>query len=69
MAFVNEGAWDRIVRILVGTLLLYASWANWPGTAAVVLVVIGAVALITGLVGWCPAYAIFQFSTRKKVAS
>jgi hypothetical protein len=33
----------------------------------VVLTVIAAVALFTGLVGWCPAYTLFGISTTKKV--
>lgn len=67
MTFINEGAWDRVIRILLAIALGYAAWITWPGTAGVVFVVIGAVALVTGLVGWCPAYALFGFSTKTKV--
>jgi hypothetical protein len=34
-----------------------------------VSLVIGAVGLVTGPAGWCPAYAIFGLSTRKKIAA
>lgn len=64
MRFLNEAMWDRIGRIVLGVALLYLGWADvvtggW-GTA---LRVIGFVPLLTGLVGWCPLYAIFGFRT------
>ena len=68
MTFVNEGLWDRLIRLIIGLALGYVAWTTWPGTAAVVYSVIAIIALITGLVGWCPAYALFRFSTRKKVS-
>lgn len=69
MTFINEGAWDRVIRILAGIALGYAAWLTWPGTAGIVLVVIGAIALVTGLVGWCPGYALFGISSKKKVSA
>ena len=56
----NVGGIDRIVRILVGLAVIgwgvYAQ--NWWG-------VIGAVALLTGLIGWCPMYLPFGLKTCK----
>jgi hypothetical protein len=69
MTFVNEGLWDRLIRLLIGFALGYAAWMAWPGTAAVVYLVIGGIAFVTGLVDWCPVYALFGFSTRKKVGA
>jgi hypothetical protein len=66
MTFVNEGLWDRVIRILIGMAFGYAAWIGWPGTAAMVYLVIAVIALATGLVGWCAAYAIFGISTAKK---
>lgn len=66
MTFVNQGVWDRMIRILPAVALGYAAWITWPGTAAIMFLVIGAIALVTGLVGWCPAYALFDISTKKK---
>ena len=65
MTFVNEGLWDRVIRLLAGVALGYAAWAAWPGTAAVVYLVIAVIALATAVVGWCPAYTIFGLSTAK----
>jgi hypothetical protein len=64
MTFINEGEWDRGIRLLVGISLLAAvSFAS--GVLGVVLVAAGALALITGIAGWCPAYTVFGISTRK----
>jgi hypothetical protein len=69
MTFMNEGWWDRVIRMLAAVALGYAAWITWPGTAAIVFLVIGAIALVTGLVGWCPAYAVFHLSTKKKAGA
>ena len=64
MSFANEASWDRIGRVVLGIFFLYLGWAEvvtggW-GTA---LKIIGFVPLLTGLVGWCPLYALFSFRT------
>ena len=69
MTFTNEGTWDRVLRLLAGIVLGYAAWVMWPGALAIVSLVIATIALVTGLVGWCAAYSLFGFSTRKKVAA
>ena len=69
MTFINEGTWDRLIRVLVAFVLTYAAWVTWPGAISIVLLLIGAIPFVTGLVGWCPAYAVFGISTRKKVAA
>ncbi len=76
MTFMNEGVWDRVIRILAGIALGYAAWMTWPGTASLmsrpgavslVSLVIGAIAFVTGIVGWCPVYRLFDVSTKKRV--
>lgn len=69
MTFINEGTWDRLIRVLVAFAFGYAAWVTWPATIGVVMLVIGAIALVTGLVGWCPAYAVFGISTTKNIAA
>jgi hypothetical protein len=69
MTFTNEGIWDRVIRIVLAFALGYAAWVTWPAAISFVTLVIGAIALVTGLFGWCPAYALFGISTRKKVAA
>ena len=65
MTFANEGIWDRLLRVLIGIALGYAAWIAWPGIVAITYLVIAVIALATGLVGWCAAYAIFGISTAK----
>lgn len=60
---VNEGGLDRIVRIVVGIALLGAAYFYLAGTTAIVVAILGAIALVTGLVGICPAYSILGLST------
>ena len=69
MTFMNEGVLDRVIRMLAAVALGYAAWITWPGTAAIVFLAIGAIAFVTGLVGWCPAYAVFDLSTKKRAGA
>jgi len=55
----NEGGLDRLLRIVVGLVLLALVFVG-PKTP---LGWIGVVPLLTGLVGFCPAYRIFGIST------
>lgn len=55
----NEGKMDRIVRVVVGLFLM--SLVFWgPQTA---WGYIGLIPLFTGLVGFCPLYAVFGLTT------
>jgi hypothetical protein len=66
---INEATWDRIVRVVLGIVLLYLGWASVvPGGWGLFLMVIGFVPLITGLVGWCPIYALFKTGTHHSQA-
>ncbi len=52
-----------------GIALLYLGWAGVvTGGWGVFLKVIGFVPLLTGLVGFCPLYAIFKVRTNKTAA-
>ena len=65
MTFINEAEWDRGVRLLVGISLLAGGWGFASGGLGLILVAVGALALITGVAGWCPAYSACGISTRK----
>ena len=56
---INEGPVDRIVRIIVGFGILSLAFVG-PKTPWAYL---GIVPLVTGIVGWCPPYALFGIST------
>jgi hypothetical protein len=63
---VNEATWDRIARTALGVVVLYLGWANVvTGGWGLVLKIVGFLPLLTGLVGWCPAYALLKVSTKK----
>ncbi len=66
-ALVNEAGWDRIVRVVLGLILLYL-WLGGvlSGTLAIVLGIIGIILVITGVMGFCPLYKVLGFATRKE---
>lgn len=58
----NVGGTDQALRIAVGLLLvslffLLTGPLRWFG-------LIGLVPLVTGSIGWCPAYTAFHISSR-----
>lgn len=55
----NEGKVDRVVRVIVGIVLLSLVFIG-PQT---MWGWVGLVPLLTGLIGFCPLYRIFGLST------
>jgi hypothetical protein len=67
--FMNEASWDRILRVGVGIALIAVGFSGAvEGGLGTFLGVFGFVPLITGLLGWCPLYAIFRFRTNRESA-
>jgi len=65
----NEGTVDRIVRIVIGAVLLAVGiWGGVTGALMWVLVVLGIIGLVTGIIGWCCLYAVCGWSTYKAAA-
>ncbi len=62
----NEGKLDRVVRMIVGIVLLGFAFFSLTGLMQTIAGVMGAVALITGAVGFCGLYKIFGISTIEK---
>ena len=62
----NMGNADRWIRIIVG--IIFVVWAIFVATGvwAGALYVLGAILIVTSLVGTCPLYIPFHFSTKKK---
>ena len=62
----NIGTPDRIVRIIVGLLLVvwffFVPHGLWPWVGLIV----GLVLLVTAAMNFCPLYRIFGISTRGK---
>jgi hypothetical protein len=68
MIRTNEGTIDRVLRIVLGVALLYLGWGGVVGGGlGVALGVLGFVPLLTGLVGWCPLYALLGIATTAKL--
>ncbi len=60
----NVGGIDRIVRIVIGLLLIaYAIPVGFPATGWNWVGWIGIVPILTALAGYCPAYSIVGLST------
>jgi hypothetical protein len=60
----NLSTADRLIRIVLGALMLASGWSGLSGGLwKVALEVFGWVPLATGLIGWCPAYALLGIST------
>lgn len=63
----NVGSIDRIIRILFAVLVAVLYFTGViSGTLALILGILAAVLLVTGLIGFCPLYAIFKLSTAAK---
>ncbi len=62
----NESNVDRIIRAVLGVVLLALGFGALNGTWAIVSDVLGVVMLATAAVGFCPLYALVKFSTAKK---
>lgn len=56
---VNEASWDRIARVVVGLGLIGATLGGVIGAWGW----IGVLPVVTGLIGWCPAYTLLGIST------
>jgi Protein of unknown function (DUF2892) len=56
---LNVGGMDRILRIVVGLVLIGLTVTGNVGAWGW----LGVVPLATGAIGWCPPYAIFGWNT------
>lgn len=57
----NIGSLERVIRIIAGIAILFLAFAGPKSPWAY----LGIIPLATGLIGWCPPYAFFGFSTCK----
>jgi hypothetical protein len=62
----NESDLDRAVRIVLGVLFFYLFFQNYlEGWLNYIFIVVGLIALVTGLIGHCTLYTLFGFKTNK----
>lgn len=62
----NEGTVDRVLRIVVGTVLVIIGAMAVSPVLTWVLVIVGIILVVTGAIGWCGLYAALGISTKKK---
>ncbi len=58
----NVGSVDKVIRIILGVLIIALGIYNqsWWG-------LVGIVPLFTAFISWCPVYSLIGISTNKKV--
>ena len=62
----NVGSADKVIRILLAIVFTALYFTNTvTGTLGIVLLVLGAIFLLTSLMGFCPIYRIVGISTCK----
>lgn len=62
----NESGLDRVIRAIVGIVLFVLYFTSViSGTLGIILLVVGAILIVTSLVGFCPLYAILKIHTNK----
>jgi hypothetical protein len=61
--YLNLSTTDRIFRIIIGLVLISLTFMG-PKTPWGYL---GLIAIFTGMVGYCPIYGMFGFSTRRNL--
>ena len=68
----NVGSTDRLIRIIVGAILIIVAGASLAGMAlmglggwAWLVGLVGVVMVATGLINFCPAYTLIGVNTCK----
>jgi len=61
----NEGTLDRAIRVVLGLILL-GLWAADKVPYRTLVLIVGLIALITGLTGFCAIYKLLSISTCKE---
>jgi uncharacterized membrane protein YkgB len=61
----NMGTVDRMIRFIVGLIMLILAFLILFGVWQIVLWVVGGILVLTAIVGICPLYLLFRFSTKK----
>lgn len=58
---------DKIVRILIAAIIITLYFTHIiNGTLAIIGLALSGIFILTSLIGFCPLYALFNFSTDKK---
>ena len=63
--FKNQSNVERLIRSIVGLVFLILT-IYIGGVLQIILAIVGALLLATGLVGFCPIYKVLKINTRDK---
>lgn len=63
----NECTSERVVRVILGIILLYvgAIYMGLSGILSYIVVIVGLLLLVTGLIGFCLLYSVLGMNTCK----
>jgi uncharacterized membrane protein HdeD (DUF308 family) len=61
----NESNLDKKIRLVVGVVALLLAMFVLTGTVQTVAYVVGVIAILTGLTGFCLLYKLFGIKTKK----
>jgi hypothetical protein len=65
----NESTADRLIRIVIGVVLAaLAVTGTVTEPVSYVALVVAAIAVVTGVVGFCPLYAVLRIGTKSKAS-
>jgi len=63
----NMGSTDKVIRVIIAAVVAVLFFTKViSGTLGIILLVVAAIFLLTSFVGFCPLYAPFKLSTKKK---
>lgn len=64
---INESSIDSVIRIFAGVFLLYFGFGGeLLGVPAVIANILGGILFLTGVIGFCPLYVLFELKNRRK---
>lgn len=61
------GTVDKVIRIIVAIIIGILYFTDQiSGTAAIILLILAGIFILTSFISFCPLYAPFKISTKKK---
>lgn len=61
----NMHRWDRVARLALGGVMFLVGWYAQPAAWAMAVRIFAFYPVVTAAVGWCPAYALLRFRTKR----
>jgi hypothetical protein len=64
---INETSIDSVIRIFASVLLFYLGFGGeLAGALALAADILGVILLLTGVIGFCPLYALFRIRGKER---